>query len=66
MELSDKRIWLYGLLVACPEVESLCDCPFEKYRKLTLEERLKTVEELSEEEVDEIIKHHNQCLLRRV
>lgn len=66
MELSDKKIWLYGLLVACPEKEPLSDCPLEKYRNLSFKERLSALEGLTNEKTEEIIKHHHQCLLRRV
>ena len=61
MKLFYEKLWIHGLIVACPEGTPLVDCPLEKYRKFTLEERLKIVEELSDEEIKEIIKHHNQC-----
>ena len=66
MELSDKKIWLYGLFYACPEGKPLVDCPIEKYRSLPEKEKIIILENLTEEEVEEIIKHHNQCLLRRI
>ena len=66
MELTDKKIWLFGLFVACPEGEPMPDCPLEKYRSLQVKEKLTILEKLSEEEVEEIINHHHQCVLRRV
>jgi hypothetical protein len=65
-ELSDKKIWLYGLFIACPQGKPLSDCPLEQYRIGSEKERLTTLENITEKEVEEIIKHHNQCLLRRV
>ena len=65
-ELSDKKIWLYGLLVTCPEGKLLPDCPLEKYRDLSYSDRLSTLENFTEEEVEQIIKHHYQCLRRRI
>ena len=65
-ELSDKKIWLNGLLTACPEGEPLPGCPLEKYRKLQLKEKLSVLENFTEEEVEEITKHHYKCVLRRV
>lgn len=66
MELSDKKIWVYGLLYACPEGQPLPDCPLEKYRKLSDKEKLSILENFTDEEVEKIIRNHNQCLLHRV
>lgn len=66
MELTDKKIWLYGLFVACPEGNPLPDCPLEQYRSLPDKEKIKILENFSEEEVEEIIKHHHKCVFRRV
>jgi len=65
-ELSDKKIWLLGLLVACPEGKPLTDCPLEKYRELSCQDRLSALENFTEGEVEKIINHHNQCLFSRV
>jgi len=66
MELSDKKIWLYGLFVACPEGKPLPDCPLEKYRSLPAKKKFALLEQFSEEGVEEIIKHHHKCVLRRI
>jgi hypothetical protein len=66
MELSDEKIWIYGLYVACPEGKPLLDCPLERYRSLPDTKKIAIVENLSQNEVKEIFKHHNQCLLHRV
>jgi len=66
MELTDTKIWVYGLLVACPQGKPLSDCPLEKYRIGSNKDRLNVLEKFTEEQVEEIIKHHNQCLFRRV
>lgn len=66
MELTDNKIWLFGLLIACPVGAPLPDCPLEKYRTNSYKDRLTTLQNFTENEVDEIIKHHYQCVLRRV
>jgi hypothetical protein len=66
MKLTDDKIWLYGLFVACPEGTPLPDCPVEKYRSLPDKKKITILENLSEKEVENIIKHHHKCLLRRV
>lgn len=66
MKLSDKKIWLYGLFVGCPEGSPLPDCPLEQYRLLKDKKKISILEKLSKKEVEEIIKHHYQCVLRRV
>ncbi|MFO7827572.1 MAG: hypothetical protein R6V23_03025 [Bacteroidales bacterium] len=66
MELSDEKIWLYGLLIACPQGKPLSDCPLEQYRIGSNKDRLTILENFTEEQVEEIIKLHNDCLLSRV
>jgi len=66
MELSEEKIWLYGLFVSCPQGTPLASCPLEKYRILSYYDRLSALKELTTAETKEIIDHHNRCLLRRV
>jgi len=66
LQLSNKKIFVFGLLMNCPEGEPMVDCPLEKYRKLSIKERLKYLEKLSDKEIDKINKHHHECVWRRV
>ena len=65
INLSDKKIFIFGLLVACPLGKAMYDCPLEKYRNVSNKERLNYLERFSDEEQDKILQHHHQCLLRR-
>jgi len=42
------------------------DCPLEKYRNKPLKNKLKIVEQFSNDKIEKIIQHHKECLLRRV
>ncbi len=60
-----KMDWVFGLLVECPLLEPLEDCPAIKARKLSIKERLEFVAGMSGEELDFIINHHRDCLRKR-
>ncbi len=64
--LSDRKIFVFGLMVACPQKMPLKDCPLEKYRKLANKEKLNHLEKFSDEKTEEIFQHHHHCLLRRL
>ena len=65
-KLSYEKIFVFGLMTNCPEGEPLIDCPLEKYRKLSKIQRINNLEKLSDKETDNIIKHHHECLLKRI
>ena len=60
-----KLIWVEGLLIECPFGNPLSDCPAIELRKLSIQERLRVAEQLTENELDEIIIHHKNCLNKR-
>lgn len=66
MELSEEKIWLYGLFVACPQGTPLLNCPLKKFRSLPDLDKWNALNKLTNEETHDIISHHNKCLLRRV
>lgn len=60
--LDQRRTWVIALMIECPLGEALDGCPAPGVRGLPLDEIVKLVGELSEEELDRIIGHHRQCL----
>ena len=62
---SDVRVWIKGLVVACPLNNALPNCPFKDARKLPLIERIGVVNRMSVEQLEEIINHHKECLQMR-
>ena len=60
--LDQRRSWVIALMIECPLGEALLGCPAASVRGLPLTEIVKRVEELSEEELNRIIRHHRQCL----
>ena len=60
-----KLIWVEGLLIECPFGNPLSDCPAIELRKLPIPERLRVAEQFTENELDEIIIHHKNCLNKR-
>ncbi len=60
--LDQRRSWVIALMIECPLGEALLGCPATGVRGLPLAEVVKLVDELSEEELNRIIRHHRQCL----
>ena len=63
--IEEKKIWVRGLLVACPFGNPLDDCPAKELRKIPLKERLNLVKEMTEDQITQVISHHRVCLSRR-
>lgn len=61
----NKYIILYGNLYDCPAGPRLESCPLTCMQHLTFEEKYDVVSRLSNEEQDAILKHHDDCLLKR-
>jgi len=64
-KLRDKRTWVKGILVDCPLGTPLDDCPANEIRNLPVHELVKIVNGLSNEQLDAIIAHHENCLKQR-
>jgi len=62
---AEKRIWVMGLLVACPCDKALDECPLNDARALPLSERSTLMRQMDENQLDEIIAHHKCCLRER-
>lgn len=62
---SKLTIDLYGLLFACPFFKAESDCPFKKYRQMPYDKAVDVLENLPDEDVNMLIKHHSQCQRNR-
>ena len=65
LTLANKITWVQGLMVECPFGKALTTCPAKDLRLLPIEERFKLVAQMQENQIDEIIAHHRQCLKER-
>lgn len=50
-----------GLVFGCSKGKEENDCPFKKIRLKDKKKRIKWWSKLSEEKIDKIINHHNNC-----
>ena len=66
VELMNKRIWVKGILVECPFGNSLSNCPANALRNLPLEELIRAVNNMSEDQLEMVIKYHNDCMEERL
>jgi len=62
----DKQIWVKGILVDCPLGRSLPDCPANDLRTLPLEELVKSVNKMTESQLEMMIEYHNCCMVERL
>jgi len=65
LTLEHKRIWVQGLLIDCPMGKPLENCPARDARALPIAERLNLTTAMDENQLDQIISHHRNCLNRR-
>ena len=61
MKKNYKLVSVFGLLVKCPRRELISDCPFQKHRTKSLEDRLTVAQQFTENELDEIMAYHYVC-----
>ncbi len=65
-DANDNRSMLFGLLIDCPFKECTEVCPVaQKREKLTLEEKTRYIDSLSDEEVKKILDYHRECIRLR-
>lgn len=65
LNIEEKKIWIKGLVIHCPMGESVKDCPANEIRLLPIPERLRIIDQMSTIDINQIIDHHSECLLRR-
>lgn len=61
----NRVIWVKGLMIECPLYSALPDCPLQKYRGMPIPQKFKIVDNMSDEEINQVIQSHQQCLSRR-
>jgi hypothetical protein len=62
MDITQKKIWVKGLVIDCPYDVPLADCALKDIRKEPMNTRFIKVNAMSHKQLDEIIAHHRQCL----
>jgi len=60
-----RMVTLLGLLIKCPLGVPKDDCPLNKYRHLSVQEKCNLAINMSEEDADKIIVHHRECLFSK-
>lgn len=65
LSIEHKRIWIKGLLIDCPMGTAADDCPARDWRTMPIEKRLIVVDTMTNEQVEEVIVFHKQCLKNR-
>jgi hypothetical protein len=65
MEPSLARSYIVGLLVECPFEPNPTDCALQPIRKKPLKERIEWVNQLTDDQVRDIISEHKECLKRK-
>ena len=65
MHLFNTRVYIMGLLVGCPYDSNPADCALHEMRQKPLQEREGWCNQLSDEEIQNIISTHKKCLACR-
>jgi hypothetical protein len=65
VELEHKKILVKELFFDCPMGMALNNCLTKNFRKLSLERRMKIVDEIKEEEIEFLLNKHRECRLNR-
>lgn len=58
----NRVIWVKGLMIECPLYSALPECPLQKYRGMPINEKFHIVDNMSDEEINQVIQYHKQCL----
>jgi len=61
----NTRVYVTGLLVGCPYEPNPADCALYDMRQKPLRERIEWCNQLSDEEIQDIIGIHKKCLAQR-
>ena len=65
MDMSSKRVYVMGLLVACPYKSNPATCALYDIRKKPLKERMAWARQLADKQIQDIINIHKECFIRR-
>jgi hypothetical protein len=56
---------IYGLAYSCPHLKRLVNCPLKQIENLSFLEKVKWIDNLSEEEKEALLEHHQHCSMNR-
>ena len=65
LTLEYKRAWVIGLASDCPFGKAFDTCLAKEVRKLGFADRIDVLNGMDENQLDQIIAHHQNCLLQR-
>ena len=65
LTLKDKRAWVLGLACDCPFSKAFDTCLAKELRELGITDRTDISNGMDENQLDQIIAHHRDCLLQR-
>ena len=65
LSIQQKKALLTGLIFGCPMGKPLINCALANYRKLRIKEQLRSIYEMNEAQLDQIVSHHRKCLQKR-
>jgi hypothetical protein len=65
LTLEQKKAWVIGLLIDCPLGKALDACPAKEARKLPVSDRVDIGKGMDENQLNQIIHHHRNCLRQR-
>ncbi|MDP6543028.1 MAG: hypothetical protein QGH60_03500 [Phycisphaerae bacterium] len=65
LSIEHKRTWVKGLLIECPMGTAADNCPARDLRTMPIPKRLIAVDSMTDEQVEEVVVFHKQCLKRR-
>ena len=60
-----KKALVIGLLINCPFCRELESCPAKEARQMPISKRVDTANGMDENQLDQIIDHHRDCLHQR-
>ena len=61
----ETKLLVKKLTVQCPQEEPLPDCPLSALRELSLVEKLEMVDKMPLDQLENIVRYHDNCLQER-
>lgn len=65
LTLEYKRAWVIGLTFDCPFGKAVDTCPAKEIRKLPIPDRIDIATGMDENQLDQIMAQHQDCLSQR-
>lgn len=61
----DRLKYLMGLMVACPLIDDVHDCPFSQFRESPIDSLISSAYDMDLKKSMDMIEHHKNCIERR-